>query len=170
MIRWLTILLAAVIVAASAGVAEARAAKRPFRVSDYPLEVRKTLSVGPSTCREVEGGGKVGFARDTVRRVDFNGDGRLDYVVSFEHTTCGGERTGGFCGSGGCMVDFLVTLPNGKLRSVFVGQIHDYKILRGSPRKVRFEIFHNYCGDRPDYDKGCHRDVRIGYRQFDPVY
>ena len=75
MIRLVAILLAAVVVALSAGGAEARAAKRAFKLSDYPLEVQKTLSVGPTTCREVEGGGKVGFAPDTVRKVDFNGDG-----------------------------------------------------------------------------------------------
>ncbi len=76
-------------------------------------------------------------------------------------------KTGGFCGSGGCTVDFLVTLPSGKLRSVFVDQINGYEILRGSPRKVRFWIFQNYCGDKPG---ACHRDVRIGYRQFTPLY
>lgn len=152
----------------SAGTADARgAAKRPFKLSDYPLEVRKTLSLGATTCREVEGGGKVGFARDTVRRIDFNGDGRMDYIVNFENMTCGGEKTGGFCGSGGCTVDFLVALPNGKLRSVFVDQIHGYEILEGRLRKVRFFIFHNYCNDAP---KGCHRDIRIGYRQFTPLY
>jgi hypothetical protein len=138
----------------------------PFRASAYPIEVRKTLSLGPVTCREVEGGGKVGFARDTVRRVDFNGDGVKDYVVSFENTTCGGLKTGGFCGTGGCKVDFLVTLPNGRLRSVFVDQIHGYEILRGHPRKVRFGIHHSYCGDVPH---GCSRDVRIGYRLFTPL-
>jgi hypothetical protein len=169
--KWIAVAVAMIMLGLGAGGAEARAAaKRPFKVSDYPLEVRKTLSVGPVTCREVEGGGKVGFARDTVRKVDFNGDGRPDYIVNFENTTCGGMKTGGFCGSGGCMVDFLVTLPNGRLRSVFVDQIHGYEILRRSPRKVRFWIFHNYCGDRPDYDRGCHRDIRIGYRPFTPLY
>ena len=170
MTRWVAVLVAMIAVALSSSIAEARTAKRPFKVSDYPLEVRKTLSLGPVTCREIEGGGAVGFTRNTVRKVDFNGDGRLDYIVNFEDTTCGGKKTGGFCGTGGCMVDFLVTLPNGRLRSVFVGQIHGYEILRGLPRKVRFAIFHNYCGDRPDYDRGCFRDVRIGYRLFDPVY
>ena len=113
--KWLAVLIAVIMAAVSADVATARevAKPRPFRVADWPLEVRKTLSVGPTTCREVEGGGAVGFARDTVRKVDFNGDGRPDYIVSFENTTCGGKRTGGFCGSGGCLVDFLVTLPSG---------------------------------------------------------
>ena len=161
-------LLACVMLASTAGGAAAQdAAKRPpFRATDYPLEVRKTLSLGPVTCREVEGGGEVGFAPDTVRKVDFNGDGRADYIVSFENTTCGGARTGGFCGTGGCMTDFLATLPNGKLRSVFAGQIHDYKILPGHPRKVRFWIFHSYCEDSTS---GCYKDRRIRYRLFNPV-
>jgi hypothetical protein len=161
------VLIAIVIACLTAGVAEAAPKARPFKVSDYPLEVRKTLSVGPSTCREVEGGGKVGFARDTVHKVDLNGDGRIDYIVSFENTTCGGMKTGGFCGSGGCLVDFLVTLPNGRLRSVFADQVYGYEILKGYPRKVRFYIFHNYCGDR---EGPCFRDKRIGYRKFSPIY
>lgn len=158
-------LVAFIVLAVSAS--EAAAKSRPFRVSDQPLEVRKSLSLGPVTCREVEGGGEVGFARDTVRRVDFNGDGRTDYVVSFAKTTCGGSITGGFCGTGGCTVGFLVTLPNGRIRSLFVDQVHSYKILPGHPRKVRFWIHHANCAEpRPD---GCYRDVRIGYRMFTPT-
>jgi hypothetical protein len=146
--------------------AQGGAKQRPFKVTDYPIEIRKTLSLGPVTCREVEGGGEVGFAPDTVRKADFNGDGRADYIVSFANTTCGGQRTGGFCGTGGCMVDFLVTLPNGKLRSVFADQVHDYKILPGVPRKVRFWIHHSYC---PESTTGCSKDHRIGYRLFTPM-
>ena len=162
--------LCAASLGAGTAAAETTAKPRPFKASDYPLEVRRTLSVGPTTCREVEGGGVVGFAPDTVRKVDFNGDGRPDYIVSFENTTCGGEKTGGFCGSGGCLMDFLVTLPNGKVRSVFAEQIYGYEILKGRPRKVRFFIFHNYCADKPDRDGGCYRDVRIGYQLFSPIY
>lgn len=163
-----TCLLACLVLGVTTGLAVAKDKGRsaPFRPADYPLEVRKTLSVGPVTCREVEGGGEVGFAKDTVRRVDFNGDGIKDYVVSFENTTCGGEKTGGFCGTGGCTVDFLVTLPNGKLRSLFVDQIHGYEIRRGHPRKVRFYIHHSYCGDVPH---ACYRDVRITTRRFTPM-
>ncbi len=83
------------------------AAARPFRVADQPLEVRKSLSFGPVNCRDVTEGGKVVFAPDTVRKVDFNGDGRADYIVDFTHTKCG-EAKHTFCGTGGCMVDFLV--------------------------------------------------------------
>jgi hypothetical protein len=164
--RLVAILLA--VIAFGAGCGSAFAKSRPFKVSDYPLEVRRTLSIGPATCREVEGGGKVGFAPDTVRHVDFNGDGIKDYIVDFAKTTCGGAVTGGFCGSGGCTVDFLVTLPNGKLRSLFVDQIFSYEILRGRPRKVRFGIHHGNCSHLPDA-VGCSKVVRIGYRPFTPM-
>ena len=87
MIKQLALLVAIIVLGSSAG--DAAAKSRPFKVSDYPIEVRKTLSLGPVTCREVAGGGKVGFSRNTVRRVDFNGDGIKDYIVSFENTTCG---------------------------------------------------------------------------------
>lgn len=163
---WTSAAFALAVLAVSAGGAAAQDHARPFNVKNFPIEVRKTLSLGPVTCREVEGSSKAGFAPDTVRKVDFNGDGRLDYVVSFENTTCGRERSGGFCGTGGCMVDFLVTLPNGSLRSVFAGQVHSCEILSGRPRKVRFWIHHSYCPDRTD---GCSRDVRIGRRIFTPM-
>jgi len=149
------------------GLSAGRAEAKSFKISDYPREVRKTLSLGAVTCREVEGSGKVGFAPNTVRKVDFNGDGRPDYIVNFEATTCGGEKTGGFCGSGGCTVDFLVALPNGRLRSVFVDQVLGYDILRGRPRKVRFWVHHANCPSRTD--GACSRTVRIGYRPFSPM-
>ena len=59
------------------------AAKLPsFKATDYPVEIRKALSYGPEECKR-QGGGKVTFAPDTVRKVDLNGDGRDDYIISF---------------------------------------------------------------------------------------
>ncbi len=142
-------LLAVVLLASIAGgaVAQAAAKRGPFKVTDYPLEVRKTLSVGPVTCRDVEGGGKVEL------RAGHRAQGRLQrrwprrlYRQLREHEVRRNSKAA-FCGTGGCMVDFLVTLPNGRLRSVFAGQIHGYEILPGRPRKVRFGIFHSYCKD-----------------------
>ena len=72
------------------------------RSTDYPIEVRKTLSLGPVTCRKWRAAARSRFAPDTVRKVDFNGDGRMDYVVSFENTDVRRPKTGGFCGTGGC--------------------------------------------------------------------
>ena len=135
----------------------------PFKASHYPTEVRKSLSNAVLNCRQ-EDNGKVEFAPDTVRRIDFNGDGRDDYVVSFADTKCSSFETV-FCGTGGCMIEFLVTMPNGSVRSLFTDQVHKYEILPGKG-KVRFFIHHSYC--EREWPQGCFRDVRITDKPFSP--
>ncbi len=108
------------------------AAKPPFKMSDYPAEVQEALKYGPEECKD-QGGGEVTFAPDTVRKVDLNGDGRDDYVVSFQDAECS-TYPGAFCGTAGCTMDFLVTLPNGKIRSVFAARIRGYEILPAGRR------------------------------------
>src|SRR3974390_1005864 len=50
----------------------------------------------------------------------------------------GGE---GACGTGGCVMDILVTLPGGQVRRVFDGYVRNYEILAGKgPRTIRFEL------------------------------
>ena len=53
MLKLIAVLGAAIMLGLSAGGATAKS--RPFKATDYPIEVRKTLSLGPVTCREVEG-------------------------------------------------------------------------------------------------------------------
>jgi hypothetical protein len=137
----------------------------PFKAADYPIAVRKTLSNAVLECRQADGG-KVTFAPDTVRKVDFNGDGRDDYVVSLEDTKCSTFESI-FCGTGGCGVDFLVTMPDGSVRSLFEATIHKYEIL-GTPRKVRFWVHHGWCeGGGPG--EACTKDIRITYKKFTPM-
>lgn len=69
-----------------------------FKATDYPIEIRKALSYGPGECKR-QGGGKVMFAPDTVRKVDLNSDGRDDYIISFADTECTG-RLAVYCGTG----------------------------------------------------------------------
>lgn len=137
----------------------------PFRAADYPIAVRKSLSNAVLNCRAAEGG-KVTFAPDTVRRVDFNGDGRDDYVVHLEEARCSTFESI-FCGTGGCGVEFLVTMPDGTIRSLFEDTVHKYEILPGKPRKVRFSVHHGFCEDG-DPRKGCTKDIRITYKRFTP--
>ena len=127
-------LLALAVLALMTGGAVAQDAAKlpPFKTSDYPAEVQEALKYGPEECKD-QGGGKVTFAPDTVRKVDLNGDGRDDYVVSFQDTECS-TYPGAFCGTAGCSMDFLVTLPNGKIRSVFADRIRGYEILPGKGR------------------------------------
>jgi hypothetical protein len=135
----------------------------PFKASDYPTEVRKSLSNAVLNCRQ-EDNGKVEFAPDTVQRIDFNGDGRPDYVVSFADTKCSSFQTM-FCGTGGCMIEFLVTMPDGSVRSLFTDQIHHYEMLPGKGN-VRFFIHHSYC--EREWPHGCFRDVHITTKPFSP--
>jgi hypothetical protein len=137
----------------------------PFKASDYPVAVRKALSSAVLNCRAADGG-KVTFAPNTVRRVDFNGDGRDDYVVHLEDATCSTFESI-FCGTGGCGVEFLVTMPDGTIRSLFEDTVHKYEVLPGKPRKVRFWVHHGFCDDS-EGARACVKDIEITYKRFTP--
>jgi hypothetical protein len=156
-------LCALALLALTVGSALAQDKAPPFKASDYPAEVRKSLSNAVLNCRK-EDNGKVAFAPDTVRRIDFNGDGRDDYVVSLEDAKCSTFETI-FCGAGGCVTEFLATMPDGSVRSLFTDVVHKYEILPGKGR-VRFFIHHGNC--ERDWPNGCFRDVRITYKPFSP--
>jgi hypothetical protein len=155
--------LGLLVLTAGAAAAQDAAKLPPFKATDYPLEVRKSLSYGVVECKR-QGGGKVTFAPDTVRKVDLNGDGRDDYVVNFEDTECPGY-VAAFCGTGGCMMDFLLTLPDGKIRSVFSDRIRGYEILPGeAPRTIRFQLHGSYCGGHGN--PSCFKEQRITDKPF----
>src|SRR3954469_14912102 len=99
---------------------------KPFNPADYPPGVQKSVRYANEEC-ESQGGGAVTLAPDTVRRIDLTGDGRDDYIVDFHNTACAG-RESVYCGTGGCTMEILVTLPDGKVRSVFSGRAHDIEI------------------------------------------
>ncbi len=68
-------------------------------------------------------GGLITLAPDAVRKIDLTGDGREDYIVDFRDTKCG-ERETAYCGTGGCVMNVLVTLPDGGVRPVFRPAMH----------------------------------------------
>jgi hypothetical protein len=122
---------------------------KPFNAADYPPGVQKALRYAVEEC-DSQGGGAVTFAPDTVRKLDLTGDGRDDYIVDFRDTKCR-ERESTYCGTGGCVLDILVTLPDGSVRSVFDGYVRNYAIVapptkRGAARTVRFDLHGSYCG------------------------
>jgi hypothetical protein len=122
---------------------------KPFNPADYPPDVQKALRYAVEEC-DSQSGGAVTFAGDTVRKVDLNGDDRADYIVDFRDAKCGDRETT-YCGTGGCVMTILVTLPDGSVRSVFDGYVRSYKILapsmkRGAARTVRFDLHGSYCG------------------------
>lgn len=163
MMRRVVTAFAAIVLVVNGLPAAAQEAARPFRARDYPIEVRKALSYAPVECKD-QGGGKVTFAPDTVRKVDLNGDGRDDYVVSFQDTECSTYATA-FCGTAGCSMEFLVTLPGGRIRSVFWDRIRGYEILDGAKRGVvRFELHGSYCGRSGN--PSCYKEHRITGKPF----
>lgn len=136
----------------------------PFKATDYPIEIRKALSYGPEECRR-QGGGKVTFAPDTVRKVDLNGDGRDDYIISFADTECAG-RFSVYCGTGGCSLDIYVTLANGKQRNVFSDRVRAYEILPGEGvRTIRFDMHGSFCGTFGAAE--CPKEQRITDKPFE---
>ncbi|UPK23999.1 hypothetical protein [Bradyrhizobium sp. 195] len=122
---------------------------RTFNPADYPPGVQKALRYANEECTSQDGG-DVSFAPDTVRRIDLTGDGRDDYIVDFGETKCGDRETT-YCGTGGCVIKILATLPDGNLREVFDGYVLRYKIMappmkRGAARTVRFDLHGSFCG------------------------
>jgi hypothetical protein len=120
-----------------------------FNEANFPPEVRKSLRYAHQECKRA-GGGKVTFALETVRVADLTGDGRPDYVVSLEDTVCEG-RPSVYCGTGGCTLDILVTLPKGGQRLVFSDRVLKYEILpyegtKNAAKTVRFHLHGAYCG------------------------
>jgi hypothetical protein len=159
-------LIAFVMLASTAGSAVAQEAAKlpPFKAIDYPIDVRKALSYGPEECKR-QGGGKVTFAPDTVRKIDLNGDGRDDYIISFRDTKCEGQMAV-YCGTGGCTTDIHVTLPSGRQRMVFSDRVRDYEVLPGEgARTIRFDMHGSYCGTYGAAE--CPKEHRITTKPFE---
>ncbi|WP_245471880.1 MULTISPECIES: hypothetical protein [Bradyrhizobium] len=137
-------MLLLVLVASAAWAEDAK----PFNPSDYPPGVQTALRYANEECTSQDGG-EVSFAPDTVRQIDLTGDGRDDYIVDFSETKCGGRETT-YCGTGGCVMNILVTLPDGSVRKVFDGYVRSYTIMppavkRGAAR-IRFDLHGSFCG------------------------
>lgn len=148
---------------AGAAAAQDAAKPRPFKATDYPIEVRKSLSHAVLVCRQ-EHNGKVTFGPDVVRKIDLNGDGRDDYLVSLDGTSCSTFESI-FCGTGGCDLDIYVALPNGKFRYVFSNRVRGYEILPGKgARTIRFDMHGGYCGTYGAAE--CVKERRITGKPF----
>jgi hypothetical protein len=158
----LMLVIATALVAGSA-LAQEPAKLPPFDPGNYPPEVRNALRYANQECTR-QGGGVVTCGSDTVRRLDLTGDGRDDYIVDFHDTECAG-REAVYCGTGGCSIEILVTLPNGKIRSVFSDRVRSYEILPGEgARTIRFELHGSYCGGHGN--PSCVKERRITAKPF----
>ncbi|SHM01014.1 hypothetical protein SAMN05444159_7439 [Bradyrhizobium lablabi] len=168
-IRKLTLVIT--VLAAGCALAQQPAKLPPFDHGNYPPEVQKALRYADDECKR-DGGGEVTFAPDTVRKLDLTGDGRDDYIVSFGDTKCAGQSAfAAFCGSGGCLLNISVTLPNGRVRKVFDNYVRGYAI-RPDPadgsvrsRTIRFELHGAFCGGHGT--PSCLKEKRITTRPFE---
>jgi len=160
-IRMLMVVIA--VLAAGKVQAQEGAKPPPFDPGSYPLEVQKALHYANDECA-AQGGGEVAFAPDTVRKLDLTGDGRDDYIVDFHDTVCADRAVA--CGTGGCIMDILVTLPGGQARRVFDGYVRNYEILPGKgPRTIRFELHGGFCGGHGN--PSCFKEKRITAKPFE---
>lgn len=140
-----------------------------FNVDTYPPEVRKALAGASERCTG-DGGGKVTFGPQTVRKLDLTGDGRDDYVLDFHDTECA-DRPVAYCGTGGCDMDILVTLPNGKIRTVFSDRVRNIEIPPAEApagkgaRTIRFALHGSYCGGHGN--PSCTKEHRMTAKPFE---
>jgi hypothetical protein len=160
--RRICLALAMLAFAGGSAVAE-EASLPPFKATNYPLEIRKALSYGPDECKR-QGGSKVTFAPDTVRKVDLNGDGVDDYILSYRKTECAGANAV-YCGTAGCTTEIYVTLPSRRQRLVFSDRVWDIEFLAGEgARTLRFQMHGSYCGGPGAME--CHKEHKITTRPF----
>jgi hypothetical protein len=111
----------------------------------YPPDVRAVLEEARKACAN-EGGQRVEFADDTVRRVDLTGDGRDDFIIDLTYAKCV-DREYAFCGSAGCDHTIVVAKRGGGHMRVFSQQVNGYRIegKRGA-RTIRFDVHGGFCG------------------------
>lgn len=94
--------------------------------SEPPREVQALLRDVRFSCVP----GPAGRLRQgAVQSADLNGDGRADYVIDFGAIDCP-SGSPGYCGSGGCRIDAVVSSPDGY-------RARDLGVLGTRPRIVR---------------------------------
>lgn len=158
-----TIVLILMVLATTVAAAQQDTKLPPFDPAAYSGEVRNALRYAEDECKQ-QGGDKVTFATNTVRRIDLTGDGREDHIVDFSEAKCDGVASA-FCGTAGCTIDIIVTLPNGKSRSVFSDRVRSYDILPGEgARTVTFALHGSFCGRSGN--PSCIKRQRITSKPF----
>ena len=115
---------------AGGGVAQDAAKPPPFKASDYPIEVRKAL-------RLRAGGMQAAGRRQGDVRARHRAQGRPQRRRPRRlYRQLSGHRMRDLCwrsfaAPAAARMDFLVTLPNGTIRSVFADRVRGYEILPG---------------------------------------
>jgi hypothetical protein len=110
-----------------------------------PAGAKLALDVARQECR-AKRGLRLTVEPEAIRSIDLTGDGRTDYIVTYDHVTCE-RRPEIFCGTGGCPLVIVVALPGGRFREVFRQQVLRYEIEPGDgARTIRLHLHGTYCG------------------------
>jgi len=134
----------------------------PSHADVYPAEVNAAIADARKYCEDE--GGVFTSTPQAVRKLDLNGDGRDDYIVTLQEVTCDGAD-GGFCGTGGCITTIMVALPSGKFVTVFDQPVLTYEVLPPT-RSIRFQLHGGYCGEHGG-GSHCMKTHRITTKPFE---
>lgn len=105
-------------IAALALAAQTPATAQNVPPAQWPAEVRAHHAALVAECRLIDRG-RVTLERDFVRRLDFTGDGRPDFLVDMHSMNCSTALTL-YCGSAGCAYTLFLAEADGRYRDVDV--------------------------------------------------
>lgn len=111
----------------------------PSNAAKLPAKVQSAINEQIKSCE-----GKAKFEKGFLTRRDVNGDGVKDYILNYEHFTCGGLHN---CGSAGCEMEVFASLPDGNFAKVLEGHVRDvkFKTVRGRPA-MWVDLHGTFCG------------------------
>lgn len=129
----------------------------------YPPAVRAVLDEARTYCTD-QGGQRVEFRREPVRKVDLTGTGRDSFIIDLTYAQCI-DAEYAFCGSAGCELTIVVARRGGGYVRVFSQQVNgiDIEGTRGA-RTILFHLHGGYCGRSGA--EGCEKRQRMSEKPF----
>ena len=97
----------------------ARAQGTTPNLTTLPPEVRSGISENTSFCKTVQ------YNTGFLTNRDVNGDGVADYIVDYGKLSCDGASNM-FCGTAGCSMQVIVSLPGGRYVKVWDDNVNRY--------------------------------------------
>lgn len=143
------------------------AAQTPPAIAALPLPARAPFVEAQQMCRELDGKVDVSTGETPyVRRADFNGDGKTDYLLSDEGLSCS-TAASIYCGSAGCNNQVFLSVGTG-YRKAWDGYAQELTIdASATPARLKLALHGGACG-RTGADT-CYRTLAWNGRTFAPV-
>ncbi len=129
-----------------------------------PPKVRAAVEERRKDCN----GEKFTPGRGFITRRDINGDGVDDFILDYEHAACG-DSSSWFCGTGGCVIQVLASLPDGGYAKVMDQNAYSVRFgrLKGRPAMIQF-LHGVHCG-RAGAEGGCRSVTYWNGSEFSPA-